>query len=178
MALLLEKPWLGIGLAFLLAFLDYPLTAISRDLYYRYMFRYVDYEAMGKSIRGITGAWGALSKMLMMALLAAVWAIFYYGQSPTAGPLFLWLLGFVIGTYFIADLRHLESILLARLYGSDDQVSGKIIYHSTFSLKISAIHFFSIFLIFALILFYRPDYFMLGLSCAPLFLTLRNLLLS
>jgi hypothetical protein len=95
-----------------------------------------------------------------------------------AGICYLWLLGFAMGSYFVIDLRHVESILLSRLYHQADSVSGKVNYHTRLSMRISAVQLFSIFLIFSGFLLIIPAYFTLGLACAPLFLVIRNLLIS
>jgi hypothetical protein len=178
MELLLNNPWVGIGLAMILAFADYPLTTMARKQYYQYMFRYIDYESIAGQKKKQSLVWGIISKLTLGAALFSIWIINSTGQSPIVGKLYLWLLGFVIATYLIGDLRHLESFLLASLYKSAKNVSGKLAYKAPFSMKISAVQLSSYLIFSGLFLIYHPDYFLFGAVCASLFLVGRNLLLA
>jgi hypothetical protein len=178
MELLLNNPLLAIGLAMILAFADYPLTAMSRKQYYLYMFRYIDYESIAGQKKKPAAIWGIISKVLLGGALFGIWYMYSGSRLITIGKMYLWLLGFVIGTYLIEDLRHLESLLLARLYKSVKNVSGKLAYKPPFSMKISAIQLVSNFVVLGLLYIYSPDYFILGAVSASLFLVLRNLLLA
>jgi hypothetical protein len=178
MELLLNNPWIAIGLAMALAFADYPLTSFSRKQYYLYMFRYIDYESIAGQKKKPAAIWGIISKILLGGALFGIWYMYSGSQSPTIGKMYLWLLGFVIGTYLIEDLRHLESIFLARLYKSVKNVSGKLAYKPPFSMKISAIQLLPYFVIIGSFLIYQPDYFLFGATCSALFLVVRNVLLA
>ncbi len=178
MVVLLDNPFVGIAIVLFLAFIDYPLTNIARNLYRRYMSRYIEYEAVGKTGKIASRFFLFATKIVIVLLLYLIWAIYHYGDVKIAGVCYLWLLGFAMGSYFIIDLRHVESLLLSRLYRQNDLLSGKISYHARLSLRISAVQFFSIFLIFSGFLLIKPVYFTLGLACAPLFLVIRNLLIS
>lgn len=178
MELLLNNPWLSIGLAIVLAFADYPLTAMGRKQYYLYMFRYIDYESIAGQKKKPSAIWGIISKVLLGGALFGIWYMYSGSQSATIGKMYLWLLGFVIGTYLIEDLRHLESIFLARLYKNVKNVSGKLAYKPPFSMRISAIQLLSYFIIIGSIYLYHPDYFLLGAACSALFLAARNILLA
>jgi|GEM_PF-1971204 hypothetical protein len=178
MEILLNNPWPGIALAMALAFADYPLTALGRKQYYLYMFRYIDYESIASQKKKPSPLWGIISKTVLGIALYGIWYLFSESQDPTIGKMYLWLLGFVIGTYLIGDIRHLESVLLANLYKSVKNVSGKLAYKPPFSMKISAIQLFSYTVIFGLVYIYNPDYLILGALSASMFLVLRNLLLA
>lgn len=178
MAILLNNPWIGIGLAMILAFADYPLTALARKQYYQYMFRYIDYESIAGQKKQPSPVWGIASKAILGIALYGIWYLFSGSQEPAIGKMYLWLLGFVVGTYLIGNLRHLESILLARLYKSVKNVSGKLAYKPPFSMRISAIQLLSFLVIFGLVYAYNPDYLILGAFSASVFLVLRNLLLA
>jgi hypothetical protein len=173
-----HQPYSGIAIVLILAFIDYPLTLISRSSYQKYMTRFVEYKAVKGSYHNEFGIIWALVKILIAVLIFAVWYLYDTAGLHVAGKLYLWLLGFAIGSYLIIDLRHLESILLSRLYTRTDLVEGRISYHPNFSLKLSAVQFFSIFIIFSLYAILSPGYLALGLACAPLFLIIRNLMLS
>jgi len=178
MEILLNNPWIGIGLAMVLAFADYPLMALARKQYYLYMFRYIDYESIAGQKKKPSQLWGIISKVMLGIALYGIWYLFSGSQEPAIGKMYLWLLGFVIGTYLIGNLRHLGSILLARLYKSVKNVSGKLAYKPPFSMKISAVQLVSYFVVMGLFYIYRPDYFILGAVSAAMFLVLRNLLLA
>jgi len=178
MEFLLNNPWIGISIAIVLAFADYPLTAWGRKQYYLYMFRYIDYESIAGQKKKQSLIWGIASKVILAIALYGIWYLFSGSQEPAIGKMYLWLLGFVIGTYLIGDLRHIESVMLARLYRSVKNVSGKLAYKPPFSMKISAIQLIAFFVILGLFYIYRPDYFILGATSAALFLTLRNFLLA
>lgn len=178
MEILLNNPWVGIGLAMILAFADYPLMALGRKQYYQYMFRYIDYESIAGQKKKPSPIWGNTSKIVLGIALYGIWYLFSGSQEPTIGKMYLWLLGFVIGTYLIGNLRHLESILLAHLYKSVKNVSGKLAYKPPFSMRISAVQLQSYFVIFGLLYAYNPDYLILGAFSASIFLVLRNLLLA
>jgi hypothetical protein len=178
MELLLNNPWVGIGLAMILAFADYPLTALARKRYYLFMFRYIDYESIAGQKNKPAIVWGVISKLILGAALFSIWIINSTGQSPIIGKLYLWLLGFVIGTYLISDMRHLESLLLAGLYKSAKNVSGKLAYKPPFSMRISAVQLCSFMILSGLFLIYHPDYFLFGVFCASMFLVLRNISLA
>jgi len=175
---LLNRPLLGIAIVLILAFLDYPLTLIAQNMYKNYMSRYVEYRALEGRRKPAFGILWFLIKIVIGLLLYGIWIIYYYGELEIVGIFYLWLVGFAIGSYFIINLRHVESILLSHLYRNTDSVQGNITYHSKISVKISAVQFFSMFIIFCLFLIIAPGFFTLGLACAPLFLTARNLLLS
>lgn len=178
MTILLDRPLLGIAIVLVLAFVDYPLTRIARKLYSRYMSRYIEYKAVGKREQtAFSFVWFAV-KVIIGFLFYGIWAIYYYSGLQIAGVFYLWLMGFAIGSYFIIDLRHVESMLLSRLYRQTGYISGKVSYQPKLSMKISAVQLFSIFLIFCGFLLIKPAYFTLGLACAPLFLVMRNLILS
>jgi hypothetical protein len=174
----IHQPYLGIAILLILAFIDLPLTLVARSSYQKYMIRFITYQSVksGES-RKFSVLW-VLIKILIAALIFAVWYIYDTADFRLAGKLYLWLLGFAIGSYLIIDIRHLESILLSRLYTRTDLIEGHISYHPDFSLKLSAVQFFSIFIIFSLYAILFPGYLGLGLACAPLFLIIRNLLLS
>lgn len=178
MDILLEKPVIGIILVLILAFLDYPLMVISKSSYGKYMQRYVDYQSMRRPQSRGVGIFWILIKILIAVFLYLIWLIHTRADLEVAGHFYLWLLGFAICSYFLINLRHMESILLSRLYSQTDAVNGHIAYHARFSMKISAIQFFSIFIILCLMILLAPGYFTLGLACAPLFLAIRNLLLA
>lgn len=169
---------MGIGLAMILAFADYPLMMIARRQYYLYMFRYIDYESIAGQKKKPSPIWGIASKIVLGIALYGIWYLFSGSQEPAIGKMYLWLLGFVIGTYLIGNLRHLESILLARLYKSVKNVSGKLAYKPPISMRISAVQLLSYFAIFGLLYAYNPDYLILGAVSASMFLVLRNLLLA
>jgi hypothetical protein len=178
MVVLLDNPLLGIAIVLFLAFIDYPLTNIARNFYRRYMSRYIEYETVGKRDKNAFSFVWFATKIVIGFLLYIIWAIYHYSDVQIAGICYLWLLGFAMGSYFVIDLRHVESILLSRLYHQADSVSGKVNYHTRLSMRISAVQLFSIFLIFSGFLLIIPAYFTLGLACAPLFLVIRNLLIS
>jgi len=175
---LLAKPFVGIATVLVLAFIDYPLTAISRSSYQKYMSGFIEYRSLKSKGRSGIGFIWVVIKILIAVLLYFIWLIYAYGGYQIAGVLYLWLLGFTIGSYFVIDLRHVESIFLSRLYNNSELVSGKITYQSRFSMKISAVQYLSIFIIFSLAAILTPSYFTLGLACAPFFLAIRNLVLS
>ena len=112
MTILLDRPFLSIAIVLILAFLDYPLTVIAQKVYKNYMSRYVEYRALkGKSKPAFGILWFVI-KILIGLLLYGIWIIYNYGEIEIAGILYLWLFGFAIGSYFIINLRHVESILL------------------------------------------------------------------
>jgi len=175
---LLDKPVLGIAIVLVLALLDYPLTAIARSSYQKYMSGFIEYQFLKANSHSSSWLIWIIIKILIAALLYCIWLIYSYGEFKIAGGLYLWLLGFAIGSYFIINLRHIESIMLSRLYNNSEMVSGKIAYMPRFTLKISAVQYLSIFLLLSLVAALLPNYFSLGLACAPLFLAIRNLVLS
>ena len=178
MYIFLEQPLIGIGIVLVLAFLDYPLTAIARSSYDKYMHRYVDYQSMRSAETHKVGYIWVIIKLLIAVFLYLIWLFHSKGDLEITGRFYLWLLGFAIASYFLINLRHVESIMLSRLYSQTDSVNGHIAYHSRFSMKISAVQMFSIFIILCLVTVLLPNYFTIGLTCAPLFLATRNLLLS
>lgn len=169
---------MGIAIILVLAFVDYPLTRIARKLYIKYMSMYIEYKAVGRRDQTAFGFVWFATKVVTCFLLYGIWAIYYFSDLAIAGVFYLWLVGFAICSYFIIDLRHIESILLSLLYRQPKSISGKVSYYPKLSMRISAVQLFSIFLIFSGFLLIKPNYFTLGLACAPLFLTIRNLLLS
>ena len=175
---LLDRPLLSIAIVLVLALLDYPLTIIAQKMYKNHMSRYVEYHALKGKRKPAFGILWFVIKIIIGLLLYGIWIIYNYGEIEIVGIFYLWLVGFAIGSYFIINLRHIESILLSRLYRNTDSVQGSITYYPKISVKISAVQFFSMFIIFCLLLIISPGFFTLGLACAPLFLTARNLLLS
>lgn len=142
------------------------------------MSRYISYQTLNSRMDKHIGILWVVIKIVIAVLLYAVWLIHVKGELPIAGMLYLWLLGFAIGLYLIINVRHLESIMLSRIYTKTDMIEGFISYHHNFSLRISAIQIFTLFILFCVYAILAPGYFTLGLACAPLFLIIRNLLLS
>ncbi len=171
-------PLLSVLLLLGLGFLDYPLTKLSRRMYFKYMYRYIEFESIPSTSRKSSGWWRTASLLILSAFLVIVWKARQLSGSESVEILYRWLVGFSIGTYLLIDLRHFESLLLTRLYSYSDDLSGKLSYRAVFSMRISAVHFFSFFLILVAALLFRPDISILGLACAALFLALRNLLLA
>jgi len=174
----ITMPLPGIILVIILAFIDYPLTAIAHSSHQKYMSRFVQYRASAAGQNRNFSFWDAVIKLSVAVFLYVIYAIYIGAELNIARVLYLWLLGFAIGSYFIVNLRHIESILLSRLYSRTDLVEGRISYQAKFSLKVSAVQFLSLFIIFALYAILVPSYFTLGLAFAPFFLIIRNLLLS
>lgn len=178
MVSLINRPFLGILLFLGLAFIDYPLKAIARSSYQKYMSRFIQYQTLiptaGKDVEPL---W-IFIKIAAAILLYAIWFIYARAGLTIAGIIYLLILGFGIGLYSIVNLRHLENIMLSRLYTKTQMVDGLISYHNKFSLKVSAVQIFTIFIILGVNAVLVPGYFNLGLACAPLYLIIRNLLLS
>jgi hypothetical protein len=172
------KPFPGIIIYLVLALFDYPLTVISRSSYQKYMSRYVRYRAIETSPGNYIMALWFIVKIIIAILLYVIWLIAVHGELRAAGALYIWLLGFAIGLYLIIDIRHLESILLSRLHTKTVMIDGFISIDQRFSLKVSAIQIFTIFILFGVYALFNPGYFELGLACSPLFLIIRNHLLS
>jgi len=171
-------PLLAILLLLGLGFLDYPLTKLSRRMYFKYMYRYIEFESIPAASRKSASWWRAASLLILSAFLLIIWKARQLTGSESVEILYQWLVGFSIGTYLLINLRHFESLLLTRLYSYSDDISGKLSYRAAFSMKISAVHFFSLFLILIAVLVVRPDITILGIACAALFLAMRNLLLT
>ncbi len=163
---------LGLGL------LDHPLTKLSRRAYFKYMYRYIEFESIYPTSEK-SSIWRRIASLLVLSFfLLVIWKVRELTGSESVGILYRWLVGFSLGTYLLIDLRHLESLLLNRLYAYTEDISGKLSYRASFSMKISAVHFFSTFLILAAVLVIQPDISILGIACAAIFLALRNLLLA
>jgi len=168
-------------LLIIVSFSDTLLGRIAKSHYEKYTSTVFMYESAisrkgRRSIREDIAA--SISKIMVIIFLMAILKMGQISGLPELMAGYRLGLGFTIAIFLIIDLRHIESILIARLLIRRKQdIEGKLLIKTGYSLRQSAIQLMTLFIILAGVTAITADIFFLGAMFAPLALIIRNLAL-
>jgi hypothetical protein len=177
----LNNPYAVFPLLLVLSLADIMLGYVARkgrETYIQPIFMYETTISIPgkKSFRKITIPIG--TKLMAIALLFILWNHTVASAPPFSSRPYRFLLGFMLSIFLIIDLRHLETIFIARtIKSSRNDLEGKLLIKRGYSLRQSAIQLFTIFIILTGIFILNWDLFYFGVALAPLALIIRNLAL-
>ncbi len=181
---ILGKPYIFATIVFFMSIFDDFLPKISRELYHRGHNKFFVY--LGVNISFYAGSWWAKwgIRLLIPVMLVLIYNLAELSEDRASMDIYQMFAGFAFFNYLIINLRHLQNILLYNLTRDDSKdinymdLDGEVIIGSRYSLRQSAVQIFTIALLFFGIFVFQPNFFLAGGILAPIFLTIRNLILS
>ncbi len=176
---ILGTPIIASGILLVLSLGDILLGKIASNQYKNYTSKYIEYQSANlfKTSQTIT-FYKVLLKIIPAILILIIWLTANSSSSPISLALYWMILGFSLSLFLIIDLRHLESIIVGRLYKNFQGIlSGKLSIGSKFSLGQSSAQILTLLVIMLIVTFFNWHLFYIGATLAPLSLILRNLFL-
>lgn len=181
---ILEMPLVFAAVILAMSILDELLSRISRALYLRGHNRFFAYAGMGRAPQLSNHIVRWIIKIGIAAMIVLIYWAAKQSDMPETMALYQGFAGFAFFNYLIINIRHIENILIYRLtavhrenFGYSD-LEGELVIGRRFSLRQSSFQIFAVVLLLFGVLIFHPTYFMLGGMLAPLFISVRNMILS
>lgn len=182
---MIDQPLWMILIILVLSLLDYYLTILSSNLYKKSFGQSVEYKNIkefsskeSKTLPKLNARYLWL-KVLLILVILVIWIETKITESQSVKQLYFFILGFTFFNFLIINSRHLQSILIfSYAVRNSQQISGKVTYQRSFSLMQSAFQLLLPLILILIIFIFHPSYFLFGAILAPLFLILRNIILS